>query len=116
VTSLVPVARIVNNPMPGTTRPYVVVSVETETDDDTLSLGGVDSIVSTLLVSDYQGDDEIGRLASAVRESLDGQTLTVAGFGGPADVSYEQAIGGYKDEIGGITVRHRPLWFRVRVV
>lgn len=116
VTALVPAARLTNEVVPGTTRPYVVVSVESETDDDTLSLGGIDAVLSTLIVSQYTGDKEQGQIASAIRTALDGQTVTLAGFTAPADVSYEQALGAYKDEIAGVVVRHRPLWFRVRAV
>lgn len=116
VTALVPAARLVSDVQAGTSRPYVVVGHVTETDDDVLSRGGVDAIVSTLIVSDYQGAKEIGRIASALRDSLDGQPLTVPGFGADGDVSYEQAVGEYTDDIANVKVRHRPLWFRVRVV
>jgi hypothetical protein len=115
VTAVVPSARIVSE-AEGLTRPYVLVEHVTETDDDTLSLGGVDAIVSTTIVSDYQGAKEIGTIASAVRESLDGQTLAVAGFAEAADVSYEQAIGGYTDDVANVKVRYRPIWFRVRAL
>jgi hypothetical protein len=115
VTALVPSARIVSDAS-GEARPYVLVGHVTETDDDTLSLGGVDAIVSTTIVSDYQGAKQIGQIASALRESLDGQELTIAGFNGPADVSYDQAVGEYVDDVANVKVRHRPLWFRVRAL
>jgi hypothetical protein len=115
VTALVPSARIVSDAS-GEVRPYVLVGHVTETDDDTLSLGGVDAIVSTTIVSDYQGAKQIGQIASALRESLDGQELTIAGFNGPADVSYDQAVGEYVDDVANVKVRHRPLWFRVRAL
>jgi hypothetical protein len=117
VTALVPAARIGNEIATGTTRPYIVVEVETETDDDTFSLGGVDAVLSVTPVSDYRGSYEIGQIASAVRESMDGRLLTVAGFvGAPADVTYEQALGEIREDVSGVTVRRRPLWFRVRAL
>ena len=116
VTALVPTARVLDEVPVNTARPYLAVDVVSEFDDDVLSRGGVDAVVSVLVASEYRGGDEIGRIASAVRESLDGQPLTVDGFVEPADVTYEQALGMYKDDIAGVVVRHRPLWFRVRVV
>jgi hypothetical protein len=116
LTALVPAARIVADVPVGFERPYVLVEHVTETDDDTLSLGGVDAVVSTTIVSDYQGAKQIGQIASALREALDGEALVVAGFSAPADVSYEQAIGEYLDDIANVKVRHRPLWFRVRAL
>lgn len=116
VTAIVPAERVVNEVPNGTARPFLVVDVVSETDDDVLSRGGIDAVVSVLAVSDYRGDDEIGRMATAVRETLDAASLTVAGFPDPADVTYEQAVGSYKDDIAGVVVRHRPLWFRVRAV
>lgn len=117
LTVLVPAVRIVADVPSGLTRPYVLVEHVTETDDDTLSLGGVDAVVSTTIVSDYAGPKEIGAIASALREALDdGSPLTVVGFSEPADVTYEQALGEYTDEIANVLVRHRPLWFRVRAV
>jgi hypothetical protein len=115
VTALVPTARIVSDAA-SVTRPFVLVEHVTESDDDTLALGGVDAVVSTTIVSDYQGAREIGQIATALRESLDGQELTVAGFNGPADVSYDQAVGEYVDDIANVRVRHRPIWFRVRAL
>jgi hypothetical protein len=115
VTALVPAARIKSD-AEGLARPYVLVEHVTETDDDTLSLGGVDALIATVIVSDYAGAKEIGAIASAVRESLDGQELTVAGFSAAADVTYEQAVGEYLDDIANVKVRHRPLWFRVRAL
>jgi hypothetical protein len=115
LTALVPEARIKSD-ADGLARPYVLVEHVTETDDDTLSLGGVDATVAVVVVSEYAGAKEIGAIASAVRESLDGQELTVAGFSAAADVTYEQAIGEYLDDIANVKVRHRPLWFRVRAL
>ena len=115
VTALVPVPQIVSDAV-GMVRPFVLVEHVTETDDDTLTLGGVDAIVSATIVSDYQGAKEIGQIASALRESLDGYEMTVAGFNGPADVSYDQAVGEYVDDIANVRVRHRPIWFRVRAL
>ena len=116
VTAIVPAERIGSHILPGTPRPYLRVGVVTETDDDTLALGGVDAICAVTAVSDYRGADEIGRIASAMRDALDGTTLDVDGFQAPADVSYEQAIGEYDEDVAGVTVRHRPVWFRVRAL
>lgn len=116
VTAIVAAARVVDEVPEGLVRPYIAVSLVTEADDDTLSLGGVDDIVSVQLTSEYRGADEIGRMATAVRESLDGQTLAVAGFSEPADVTYEQSVGGYKEDVAGVVVRHQPMWFRVRAL
>lgn len=116
VTSLVPAARIVDEVPTGLARPFIAVDLVTETDDDVLSRGGIDAVVSTLIASEYRGNDEIGRIASAMREALDGAALLVDGFADLAEVTYEQAVGGYKDDIAGVVVRHRPLWFRVRAV
>jgi hypothetical protein len=115
VIALVPAARIVSDAT-SVTRPYVLVDHVTETDDDTLSLGGVDAVVSVTIVSDYQGPKEIGQIATALRESLDGQELTVAGFSAAADVTYEQAVSEYTDDVANVKVRHRPIWFRVRAL
>jgi len=116
VTAIVPPDRILNFVASGTDRPYLRVEVTTETDDDTLSLGGVDAICAITAVSDYRGALEIGRIAAACRRALDGVEMTVAGFTAPADVSYEQAIGEFTEDVAGIAVRHRPLWFRVRAL
>lgn len=116
VTAIVPPDRILNYVNAGTPRPYLRVDVTTETDDDTLGLGGVDAICAVTAVSDYRGATEIGRIASAVRRALDATEMPIAGFAAPADVSYEQAIGEITEDVAGIAVRHRPLWFRVRVI
>lgn len=117
VTALVPAERIANNIPSGTARPYLLVDVETETDDDTLSLGGVDAVCSVTPVSDYSGSWQIGQIASAVRAALDAQPLLVEGFeDGPADVTYEQALGELREQVAGVVVRRRPLWFRVRAL
>jgi hypothetical protein len=115
VTALVASTRIVSDAA-SVARPYVLVEHVTETDDDTLSLGGVDAIVGATIVSDYQGAKEIGQIASALRESLDGEELTVAGFSAVADVTYEQAVSEYTDDVANVKVRHRPIWFRVRAL
>ena len=117
VTALVPAERIANEIPTGTPRPYIVVEVETETDDDTFSLGGVDAVLAITPVSQYRGSYEIGQIASAVRESMDGRALAVDGFtGAPADITYEQALGEIREDVSGVTVRRRPLWFRVRAL
>jgi len=117
VTALVPASRIANEMPAGTVRPYLVVDVANENDDDTMSLGGVDAVCSVTVVSDYRGSWEIGQIASAVRAALDAQPLTVEGFvDGPADVTYEQALGEIREQVSGVTVRRRPLWFRVRAL
>lgn len=117
VTALVPASRIGNDIASGTPRPYLVVDVETETDDDSVSLGGVDAVASVTVVSQYRGSYEIGQIASAVRAALDAVALPIAGFtGGPADITYEQAIGEIREDVAGVTVRRRPLWFRVRAL
>lgn len=117
VTALVPAARILNDVPSNTPRPYLVVDVETETDDDTTGLGGVDAVVSVTPVSQYRGSYEIGQIASAVRQALDAITLPIDGFiGGPADISYAQAIGEIREDVAGVLVRRRPLWFRVRAL
>ena len=117
VTALVPADRIGNEIPTGTPRPYIVIDVETETDDDTFSLGGVDAVVSATVVSQYRGSYEIGQIASALRESLDGIGLAISGFiGAPADITYEQALGEIREDVAGVTVRRRPLWFRVRAI
>jgi len=116
VTAIVPADRILNYVSSGTPRPYLRVDVTTETDDDTLGLGGVDAICAVTAVSDYRGAAEIGRMAAACRRALDGIAMDVDGFTAPGDVSYEQAIGEFTEDVAGIAVRHRPLWFRVRVL
>lgn len=116
VTALVPAARILDDVPANTLRPYLEVDLVSELDDDVLDRGGIDAIVSVTVVSAYRGNQELGAIATAVREALDGVALLVAGFVELADVTYEQAVGGYKDEIAGVVVRHRPLWFRVRAV
>ncbi len=116
VTALVPAARIVADVEPGTPRPHLVVDVEDEQADDVLSAGGIDAIVRVLVVSEYRGAAEIGLIATQVREALDGRALAVTGFADLADVTYEQAASAYVEEIAGVVVRHRPLWFRVRVI
>ena len=115
--ALVPASRIANEIPSGTARPYVVVDVETETDDDTTGLGGVDAVVSATVVSDYRGSYEIGQIASAIRAALDARALSVEGFsGGLADVTYEQGLGEIREDVAGVQVRRRPLWFRVRAL
>jgi hypothetical protein len=116
VTALVPAPRILDDVLEGTARPYLAVDVVSEVDEDVLSRGGVDATASITVASEYRGSAEIGRIASAVREALDGQALVVPDFEEPADVTYEQAVGTYRDVIAGVVVRHRPLWFRVRAV
>lgn len=106
----------VHNEIPqGETRPYVRVAVRNETADDTLGRAGVDAVVETLIVSDYRGDAQIGQIATALRTRLELAPLTIAGFSAPADVTYEQGLDGFVQDIAGVPVRHRPLWFRVRV-
>ena len=116
VRALVPPERIGNEIPSGTARPYVLVDVETEHDDDAVSLGGVDAVVSVTVVSDYRGSYEIGQIASAVRAALDARTLVIEGFRDEADVTYEQALGEIRETIAGVTVRRRPLWFRIRAL
>jgi len=118
VIALVPPERIANEIPTGTARPYLVVEVETETDDDTTGLGGVDAVVSVTAVSQYRGSYEIGQIASAVRAALDAVPLTVEGFSNtpPADCTYAQALGEIREDVAGVTVRRRPLWFRVRAL
>lgn len=107
--------RVYDEPPIGVARPYVRVSVRSESADDTLGLAGVDAIVEVLLVSDYRGDKQIGEIATAVRSRLELAPLTIAGFTRPADVTYEQGLDGFVQDISGVPVRHRPLWFRVQV-
>lgn len=117
VVALVPATRIANEIPAGTARPYIAVDVETETDDDTTGLGGVDAVVSATVVSDYRGSWEIGQIASAVRAALDARELLVDGFtGGLADITYEQGLGEIREDVAGVQVRRRPLWFRVRAL
>lgn len=99
----------------GARYPYLRVGVVSESADDAIGAAGVDAVVEVLIVSNYDGDKEIGQIATAVRSRLELAPLVVAGFSAPADVTYEQALGGFTQSIGSVPVRHRPLWFRVRV-
>lgn len=116
VTALVPATRVLDEVPGATARPLLQVSVVSEASDDVLSAGGIDALVSVLVVSEYRGSDEIGRIATAVRETLDGRALTVDGFLAPADVLYAQAVGQYTEDVAGVQVRYRPLLFQVRAV
>lgn len=116
VTALVPATRVLDEVPGATARPLLQVSVVSESADDVLSAGGIDALVSVLVVSEYRGSDEIGRIATAVREALDGRALTVDGFLAPADVLYAQAVGQYTEDVAGVQVRYRPLLFQVRAV
>lgn len=114
VTALV-AARIYNSPRANEPYPYLRVSVRTEQDDDTVGRAGVDAVLEVLIVSTYDGEKETGEIASAVRSCLELAPLAVAGFTAPADVLYAQGLDAFEQVIGGVRVRHRPLWFRVRV-
>lgn len=101
----------------GTPRPALRVELLDEEDHDTIGRAGIDAVVQILILSDYRGDAQIGAIARRIRTRLESpeQRFTVAGFVEPADVTYERTLPGFVAPIGGMPVRHRPVWYRVRV-
>ncbi len=103
----------------GAVRPYLIVGEATELPFNTMGPSaapkwGSDCTVQIKAVVQGPSDFPGLQILSAVKSALEGRSLSVAGFGS-AWVELESAPGVLRELVSGITVRHLPAIYRVRV-
>lgn len=101
----------------GATFPYLTIGAPTEVPFNTmgdLQAGGSECTVQVKVFSRKPSRAEMDAIAGVLFELLDGEPMTVSGYGS-CDCQFDAAPGDFTEIVGGIRIRQLPLIFRVRV-
>ncbi len=110
-------ARVYNRVPTNAPTPYIRVSVNTERGWNWIGgQRGSAVVLQTQIASRYAGELQTSQVVSRLRALLDGWRTTLTGARHPSELTYDQALPAFDEDVDGVVVTYRTVLWTMAVV